>query len=210
MSDVSLIEVIGYFGSFFIAFAMTFSSIIRLRWFSLIGTILFTTYGFGIGAYPVGIVNAFIMITNIVFLVKQYNKKELFRTLEIRNDNNYLLDFVHFHKEDIAKFYPDFSVKNSKDHLSFLILRNMQVAGIFIGRLLDGNKLCVELDYVIPEYRDYKLGKYVYSADQPIFKEKNIKSLISGSYSPKNDAYLKKIGFEKILEDGTPIYQKHL
>ena len=72
MSDVSLIEVIGYFGSFFIAFAMTFSSIIRLRWFSLIGTILFTTYGFGIGAYPVGIVNAFIMITNIVFLVKQY------------------------------------------------------------------------------------------------------------------------------------------
>ena len=208
MFDFSLIEVIGYFGSFFIALAMTFSSIIRLRWFSLVGTILFTTYGFGIGAYPVGIVNAFIMMTNIVFLTKQYSKKELFRTLEVRNDNKYLLDFIQFHKEDIAKFYPKFSPQNSEDHLSFLVLRNMQVAGVFIGRMLEDNKLCVELDYVTTEYRDYKLGKYVYSADQPIFKEKNIKSLISGSYSPKNDAYLKKLGFKRTIEDGNPIYLK--
>ena len=209
MIDFSLIEIVGYLGSFFIALAMTFSSIIRLRWFSLVGTILFTTYGFAIGAYPVGIVNAFIMMTNIVFLIRQYSRKELFRTLEVRNDNKYLLDFIQFHKDDIAKFYPKFSPQESDDHLSFLILRNMHVAGVFIGRLLDGNKLCVELDYVIPEYRDYKLGKYVYSADQPIFKEKNIKSLISGSYSPKNDAYLKKIGFEKTIEDGNTVYLKH-
>jgi alpha-acetolactate decarboxylase len=208
MIDFSLIEIVGYLGSFFIATAMTFSSIIRLRWFSLIGTILFTTYGFTIGAYPVGIVNAFIMMTNIVFLVKQYSKKELFRTLEIRNENKYLLDFVQFHKDDISKFYPKFSAQNSDDHLSFLVLRNMQVAGVFIGRLLDGKKLCIELDYVTPEYRDYKLGKYVYSADQPLFQEKNIKSLISGSYSPKNDAYLKKLGFKSAIEDGKTIFLK--
>ena len=208
MIDFSLIEIVGYLGSFFIALAMTFSSIIRLRWFSLVGTILFTTYGFAIGAYPVGIVNAFIMLTNIVFLVRQYSKKELFRTLEIRNDNKYLLDFIQFHKEDIAKFYPKFSPQESEDHLSFLVLRNMQVAGVFVGRLLDNNRLCVELDYVTPEYRDYKLGKYVYSADQPLFQEKNIKSLISGSYSPKNDAYLKKLGFKSVIEDGNSIFLK--
>jgi hypothetical protein len=49
----------------------------------------------------------------------------------------------------------------------------------------------------------------VYSADQPIFKEKNIKSLISGSYSPKNDAYLKKLGFKKTIEDGNTVYLKY-
>lgn len=209
MIDFSPIEIVGYLGSIFIATAMTFSSIIRLRWFSLVGTILFTTYGFTIGAYPVGIVNAFIMMTNIVFLVKQYSKKELFRTLEVRNDNKYLLDFIQFHQEDIAKFYPKFSPQNSENHLSFLVLRNMQVAGVFIGRFLGNNKLCIELDYVIPEYRDYKLGKYVYSTEQPIFKEKHIKSIISGSYSPKNDAYLKKLGFQKNIENGNTIFLKH-
>lgn len=209
MQHLSLIEIIGYLGSFFIAFAMTFSSIIRLRWFSLIGTILFTTYGFAIGAYPVGIVNAFIMITNIVFLSKQYNKKELFRTLEIRNDNKYLIDFVKFHKDDIAKFFPKFSFQSNEDHLSFLVLRDMQVAGVFIGRLIADNKLCIELDYVTPEYRDYKLGKYVYSPNQQLFREKNINTLISGSYSPKNDAYLKHLGFEETSENGNPIFIKH-
>lgn len=209
MEYFSLIEIIGYLGSIFIATAMTFSSIIRLRWFSLVGTILFTTYGFTIGAYPVGIVNAFIMITNIVFLVRQYSKKELFRTLEIRNDNKYLLDFIQFHKDDIAKFYPSFSVQNAEENLSFLVLRDMQVAGVFIGRMLEENKLCIELDYVTPEYRDYKLGKYVYSPDQPLLKEKNIKSLISGSYSQKNDAYLRKLGFAETTENGTTVFLKN-
>lgn len=208
MEYFSLIEIIGYLGSIFIATAMTFSSIIRLRWFSLVGTILFTTYGFTIGAYPVGIVNAFIMITNIVFLFREYTKKELFRTLEIRNDNKYLLDFINFHKEDIAKFYPKYKTQTEANQLSFLVLRNMQVAGVFIGRLVENNKLCIELDYVTPEYRDYKLGQFVYSPKQTIFKEKNIKSLISGSYSPKNDAYLKKIGFKESSEDGVKIFAK--
>jgi len=209
MEYFSLIEIIGYLGSIFIATAMTFSSIIRLRWFSLVGTILFTTYGFIIEAYPVGIVNAFIMITNIVFLYREYTKKELFRTLEIRNDNKYLLDFIQFHKEDIAKFFPGFIAQNSEKHLSFLVLRNMQVAGVFTGRLLDDNQLCIELDYVTPEYRDYKLGQYVYSPDQTIFKAKNIKTLISGSYSPKNDSYLRKLGFEEKMEKGTAVYYKY-
>lgn len=209
MEYFSLIEIIGYLGSIFIATAMTFSSIIRLRWFSLVGTILFTIYGFTIGAYPVGIVNAFIMITNIVFLFREYTKKELFRTLEIRNDNKYFLNFIQFHKEDIAKFYPKFVAQNSEKHLSFLVLRNMQVAGVFTGRLLEDNKFCIELDYVTPEYRDYKLGHFVYSPDQSMFKDKNIKSLISGSYSPKNDSYLKKLGFEEKMENGAIVFYKH-
>lgn len=210
MQYFSLIEIIGYLGSFFIAFAMTFSSIIRLRWFSLVGTILFTAYGFAIGAYPVGIVNAFIMITNIVFLSKQYTKKELFRTLEIRNDNRYLIDFIKFHKDDIAKFFPEFSFQNKENDFSFLVLRDMQVAGVFIGRMIEDNKLCIELDYVTPEYRDYKLGKYVYNPNQQLFREKNIKTLISGSYSQKNNAYLKRIGFEETSENGNMIFIKHL
>ena len=175
MENFEYIEIVGYFGSFFIALAMTFSSIIRLRLFSLAGTILFTTYGFYIGAYPVGIVNAFIMITNIVFLLKQYKKKELFRTLEIRNDNNYLLDFLQFHKEEIIKFFPKFSYEASKTDVSFLVLRDMQVAGVFLGRKIDENTLCVDLDYATPEYRDYKLGQYLFNSDQLFFKKRNIK-----------------------------------
>ncbi|MBN2237926.1 MAG: YgjV family protein [Bacteroidales bacterium] len=210
MYEFSAIEIIGYLGSFFIAFAMTFSSIIRLRWFSLVGTILFTTYGFSIGAYPVGIVNAFIMITNIVFLIKQYSKKELFRTLEIRNDNKYLIDFIQFHKEDIARFFPKFESVGDENRISFLVLRDMQVAGVFIGKIVEPGKLCVELDYVTPAYRDYKLGKFVYKSGQSIFKQRNITQLISGSYSTKHNVYLKKLGFNETVENQNTVFIKNM
>lgn len=208
MPEFSIIEIVGYLGSIFIAVAMTFSSIIRLRWFSLVGNILFTIYGFLVGAYPVAIVNAFIMVINIIFLVNQYTKNELFRTLEVRNDNKYFLDFLQFHKTDIAKFFPKFTISANENRISFLVLRNMQVAGVFLGRIVGGNKFCIELDYVTPEYRDYKLGKFVYRPDQTLFKDKHIKTLISGSYSPKNDAYLKKLGFSETFEKGNRIFQK--
>lgn len=208
--EFSLIEIIGYLGSFFIALAMTFSSIIRLRWFSLVGTILFTTYGFAIGAYPVGIVNAFIMMTNIVFLIRQYSKKELFRVLEVRNDNKYLLDFLQFHQKDIAKYFPGFKSEVRDENLSYLILRNMQVAGVFIGRKIENNTLCIELDFVTAEYRDYKLGKFFYKTAQTNFNEKEIYTLLSGSYSSKNDFYLKKLGFEEITQNEKQVFVKYL
>jgi len=198
-----MIEIIGYLGSILVASAMFFNSIIRLRWFSLFGSTLFTIYGFTIGAYPVGAVNGIIMVTNIYYLVKMYSKKEYFRTLEIRPNNNYLIDFLEFHKTDILKFFPDFE-KETHD-ISLLILRNMQVAGVFLATK-EEDYLCVKLDYVSPQYRDFKLGKYIY--DEVQFKNKGYKEFRSGSYSKKNDKYLKKLGFQMQEIDKKPIFIK--
>lgn len=189
-----MIEIIGYLGSIMVASAMLFNSILRLRWFSLVGSTLFTIYGFTIGAYPVGFVNGFIMLTNIYYLNKMYAKKEYFRTLEIRPDNKYLRDFLEFNMNDILKFFPDFTIE--KHDISLLILRDMQVAGVFLAIKQD-EEICVKLDYVSPQYRDFKLGKYIYNEYQEHFKEKGFKAFVSGSYSKKNDQYLKKLGFKR-------------
>jgi len=203
-----MIEIIGYLGSVLVASAMLFNSIIRLRWFSLAGSTMFTIYGFTIGAYPVGVLNAFIMITNIFYLSRMYAKKEYFRTLEIRPDNKYLLDFLKFHKQDILKFFPQFN-ENKKHDISLLILRNMQVAGVFLAEAKD-KQLCIKLDYVSPQYRDSKLGRFIYSDQQHQFKDKGFTEFISGSYSKKNDKYLKKLGFNKTNDDKNPIYIKSI
>lgn len=198
-----MIEIIGYLGSILVASAMFFNSIIRLRWFSLVGSTLFTFYGFTIGAYPVGAVNGVIMFTNIFYLVKMYSKKEYFRTLEIRPDNKYLVDFLDFHKTDIHKFFPEF--ENQNHDISLLILRNMQVAGVFLAKK-EEDFICVKLDYVSPQYRDFKLGKYIFNDEQ--FKNKGFKEFRSGSYSKKNDKYLKKLGFQMHEIDKKPIFIK--
>ena len=193
-----MIEIIGYLGSFFVAAAMLFNSIIRLRWLSLTGSTLFTIYGFTIGAYPVGAVNAFIMTINIIYLAKIYAKKEDFRTLEIKHDNKYLLDFLEFHKQDIKKFFPSFN-SATPYNVSLLVMRNMQVAGVFLAEAKN-DKVIIKLDYVTPEYRDYKLGTYIYNNYQVQLKSQGYKKFISDSYSNSNDKYLKRLGFKKVKE----------
>ncbi len=186
-----MIEIVGYLGSVLVALAMIFNSIVRLRWFSLVGSTLFTIYGFSIGALPVGFLNGFIALTNIYYLVKMYSTKEFFRTLETKPNNYYLKEFLEFNIADIQKFFPSFEIK---DHdISLLVLRNMQVAGVFLADK-KGDEIHIKLDYVTPSYRDFKLANYFYHQEQ--FKKDGFKSFVIGSNSKKHDQYLKKLGFQ--------------
>lgn len=152
---------------------------------------MFTVYGFSIGAYPVGALNGFIAITNIYYLIKMYSTKEYFRTLEIKATNYYLKEFLDFNLSDIQKFFPDFEIKNHD--ISLLVLRNMQVAGVFLADK-QNDEIHIKLDYVTPSYRDFKLANYFYHQEQ--FKNDGFKTFVIGSNSKKHDQYLKKLGFE--------------
>ena len=203
-----IIEIIGYLAMILVALAMVFTSIIRLRWFSLFGSALFTIYGFTIGAYPVGAVNGFIMITNLVFLIKIYAKKESFKTLKIKPDNKYLQNFIDFHATDIQKFFPNFN-KDVEYSTALLILRDMQVSGIFLAKR-NKHQLEIVLDYVIPQYRDFKLGNYIYNGQINEFKEEGISQFVSDKQSKMNDKYLMKLGFKLVLEEEKMVLVKTL
>jgi hypothetical protein len=47
-------------------------SLNKLRVINLSGSLLFTVYGFTIGAYPVAVLNAFIVLVNIFYLQKAF------------------------------------------------------------------------------------------------------------------------------------------
>jgi len=191
-----------------VAMAMVFFFFFRLRWFSMVGSALFTIYGFTIGAYPVGAVNGFIMITNLIFLIKIYSKKENFKTLKIKPDNQYLRNFIDFHAADIRKFFPNFN-KDSEYSSALLILRDMQVSGIFLAKRNE-HQLEVILDYVIPQYRDFKLGNYIYNGQVNEFKEEGITQFISDKQSKMNDKYLMKLGFKLVSKEEKMVLVKAL
>ncbi len=138
------------------------SSLKTIRWINLFGAICFSTYGFLISAYPVGILNSFIITVDIYYLVTIYSKKEFFKILPVRTDNKYLLEFLEFYKADIQKYFPDFYYKAEVNKYSFFVLRNMQVAGVVLAREFEPEVLKIALDFVVPQYRDFKVGKYVY------------------------------------------------
>ena len=205
--EISLLQMLGYIASIIIALSMTMNSIVKFRWINLAGALSFSVYGFIIGALPVGFLNGFIVAVDIYYLWSIYSKKEIFETLEVRAENKYLIRFLEYHNNDIQTYFPGFSYKPEMNTISFFILRNMSVAGIFLAHRENEGTLKVGLDYVIPEYRDFKNGKYVYLRLRKRFIESGFKKIVATANSTKYISYLKKLGFAINL-DG--FYEKTL
>ena len=204
---INILETIGFIASIIIALSMTMNSIVKFRWINLIGASTFSIYGFLISAYPVGILNGFIVAVDIYYLYRIYSKTENFDTLEIRGDNKYLLKFLMYHNKEIQKFFPGFVYKKEMNTISFFILRNMAVAGIFLAHREDDNILKVGLDYVVPEYRDYKNGRFIYHRLRKSFIEKGFKKAKAEANDKKHQKYLKKIGF---VENNAGQFEKNI
>jgi hypothetical protein len=205
--ELNILQWVGYAASVIIAVSMTVSSIVKFRWINLVGAITFSIYGFLIHAIPVGILNGIIVGVDIYYLIIFYSKKELFEILELKAENNYLIRFIEFHNEEIQKFSPGFIYKPDMNTISFFILRDMSVAGLFLAHREDGNVLKVGLDYVIPEYRDFKNGKYVYLRLRNSFINAGFTKVMSEGTSVEYVKYLKKLGFS---EDENGLYTKDL
>ncbi len=201
MEQLTLVQIIGYIASITIAISMTMNSIVKFRWINLAGASTFSAYGFIFGAYPVGILNGFIVLVDLYYLRKIYFKKDIFDTLEIRHDNKYLLKFLDFYHEDIQKYFPGFKYKPEMNTISFFVLRNTAVAGIFLAHEEGGHKLKVGLDYAVPEYRDFKSGKFVYDSVLLTLKNKGITTFAANGHTAKHIKYLKKCGFKRLAEN---------
>lgn len=207
--DFNWLEWLGYLASLIVLISLLMSSIIKLRWINLLGSSLFSLYGFFIGALPVGLMNLGIVIINIYYLVKIYSaKNEYFKILSIEKDSEYFNHFLNFYKEGLKKFADPSKLKANTNEVSFFVLRNMVPAGLFLGSKHDENTLKVELDFVIPEYRDFKIGRFIYEESKDHFLDKGYNRLISYSSNDKHIDYLRKMGFEKKEENGSKYFQK--
>ncbi|MGQ1909384.1 hypothetical protein ACT3CE_06310 [Marinifilum sp. RC60d5] len=201
---IPLLEWIGYAASVLVLVSLTMTSIVKLRWYNLAGAVLFSAYGFLIGALPVGIMNFLIVCANLYNLRKMYSRIEDFKIIEIKKDDELLKHLLEFHAKDITTFFPDFQQK--KNQLSLFILRDMSIAGIFIGTQ-ENNEFRIDLDYALPQYRDFKVGNYLYKKLNKILGTYQVDSVYCVS---KDFKYMEKMGFEAGKKQNEDIMIKSL
>jgi len=127
------------------------------------------------------------------YLLFSYNffKKETFEILEINAESEYLKRFLNFHNDRIQKFLPGFSYNPDMNTVTFFILRNMSVAGLFLAHRENDTVLHVGLDYVLPEYKDFKNGKYVYFKLKNKFIDAGYTSVVAKGNNANYFKYLK-------------------
>lgn len=207
---MDFLQILGYTGSVIIGISLVMKNITYLRRLNLIGAATFALYGLFIGAYPVFVLNSFIALVDFYYLFEMYRQKDYFSLLPISSTNHYYLNrFLEFHKDDIKKFFPEFSGNqiNEKSNILF-ILRNMLPVGVFIYEEMAEGKINLLIDYAIPDYRDMKNGKFVYKTESSYLLEKGFKEIITESSVKAHQGYLLKLGFEPV--EGKPNQYKKL
>lgn len=195
MPPVQINEIIGYIASLLIAISLTMSSILKLRVINLIGAVFFTAYGLLIRAYPVAVVNFFIVLIDLYYLAQMLSSKEFFELLAVRPESEYLASFLNHYARDIQKFQPGFAFSPRENLLVFFILRNLVPAGLMIGEVRDGSDLHILLDYAIPGYRDLKIGRFLYERHAEDFRSRGITRIYAPPGAKAQARYLEQMGF---------------
>lgn len=198
---------IGYLASAFLAASLVVSNAFKFRWYSLGGQVTFIIYGLMIDAMPVVIANGILLVINIIQMVRLYQIKEAFDLVQISTHDELISCFIRRNKKDIESYFPEFAESNSGDK-AFITLRDLTVANLFIFRMKGEGEANVLINYTIPKYRDYKVGKFIFGQEKEKLLTQGVKKISYDKVSHAGHAkFLTLLGFTK-LPDGK--YERQL
>ena len=197
MTDV-IYESIGYLATVFLGISLMTKNSIRFRWINGAGCLAFVIYGFLIGAVPVLISNLLLLVINIYYLVKLYQTEDYFDLIEFKGDEKLVEKFMSFYAKDIEEYFPDYVASQVQNRVRFVILRNLVIANIFVAEVQEGGVAEVLLNFTIPQYRDYKVGRFLLNSKSGYLIEKGIQELHYEIVAHKGHAkFLRVIGFSQ-------------
>ncbi len=211
MHQLTWLEGFGYLASVIVAVSLMMSSIVKLRWYNLVGAAAFSVYGFMIQAYPVGVLNGFIALCDVYYLIRMYSAKERLRIIRATPGSDYLQCFFEEYRTEIAQLFPDFTFQVEAGSVSLYVLRDLVPACVFIGTPGPEGVLNVDLDFAVPAYRDFKPGEHLFIKNQGLFRDLGFRRLVARAHVAHHDVYLRRMGFTPTgQEKGATLFSREL
>lgn len=199
----TLAPYIGYAASALLMIGLLVTTDFKFRIWNGLGCLVFVIYALIIHAFPVLVTNVVLLAINIVYFIKIIKRKELFDTCDFHAEDALALKFINFYKDDIKAYFPDFNIADLKENLNVVVLRDLVVANMFSGKLQQNGNLVVNLNYTVPKYRDYKVGKFLFDEGKSHLTGKGVHTVRYTQVTNKNHHdFLVKSGF-KIISEGS-------
>lgn len=191
---ISTAELVGYIASALIVLSFAMTNVVKLRVISLIGSLVYTVYGLMIGAWPIVLTNATIVVIHIVNLYREHTRKTGLGATPMAPDAPFLADFLQSHLADIRTSQPEYEHEGADT--AFVLMRDGMPAGALMGNR-DGERLHLTLDYVLPAYRDSKLGQWLYGPGSDALRSRGIRRLTAAPSTDVHRTYLQGVGFTR-------------
>jgi hypothetical protein len=206
-----MIVSIGYLASLFLAVSLLMTNTLKFRWFNTLGNVAFVIYGVLINAFPIIVANSVLLCINIYQLSKLYKYKEQFLFATVSPSDEIVKQFVNFYKKDIAVFFPNFNLHDNGNKISFMVLRNLNIACLFIAEKTNHQEAVVDIDYTIANFRDYKVGKFIFETEKQFLLANKVKKIVYKKVDNKKHLdFIKAMGFKEELVDNYTQYYKLL
>ena len=199
-----IIQAVGYLSSVLLAISLLVNNDLKFRWLNIAGCVFFIVYGILISALPIILTNSILFLINLFYLVKIYRTDEDFDLIEFKGGEKLVHKFLSFYKNDIQNYFPAYVHNDNGGRLSFVVLRDLVIANIFVAELRTDGIALVQLNYTVPKYRDYEVGRFIFNKNNKFLLSKGVKKLVyKEPINKQHEAYLKVMGFKmEVFEEG--------
>jgi hypothetical protein len=192
---VDLVSIIGWGGSALVVVSLLQTRILRLRGLNLIGCVILIGFNLAIEVWPMVGMNAVLAVINVAQLWRLVGHRHdggQYTVLEVGGSDAYLGHVLAAHSKDISRFNPGFAADASP--YAFLVQRGEQTVGVVLAHDAGGGRAQIDLDYVLPEYRDFTPGEFVYRRSE-VFTDHGFKQVLAPPRMRESASYLKRVGF---------------
>jgi hypothetical protein len=208
---LQLAPYFGYLASLLLAVGLLVNNDLKFRWLNTGGNIAFIFYGVVLGALPIILTNVILLAINLFYLYKIYNRKEHFELLEFSSGGILIDRFLSFYQADITSHFPEFKREHLETNLNFVVLRDLVIANIFSANLANDGSAKVIINYTVPKYRDYKVGRFIFDKEKQYLISKGVKKLwYQAIANRRHEKFLGVMGFVKKTSSAPAQYYKDL
>lgn len=155
-----------------------------------------------------GAVNAAIALAHTYKFYYSLQKNYIFKVLRVQENNEFLTEFLNYYKKEIFHYSP-YYIKTA-DSMFFLLLDHVQVIGVFVVKDKGDGILLIQLDFVVPGYRNFSVGKFLFEDNIKYFTGMGYKNLQTVCLNETHADYLNNMGFKECYIEGEKMFVKEL
>jgi hypothetical protein len=191
---VDVLSIIGWGGSALVVLSLLQTRILRLRLLNLVGCVILIGFNAAIAVWPMVGMNAVLAVINVVHLWRLLRHRHDQAEYEVNGDDAYLGHVLAQHQKDISRFNPGFTANDSP--YAFLVQHGDRTVGVVLAHDAGGGRAQIDLDYVVPKYRDFTPGEFVYRRSD-VFTDHGFRQVLAPPRMRDSNPYLTKLGFHQ-------------
>jgi hypothetical protein len=192
-----LLEAVGWIGSALLVYSVLQTRFLRFRVLNGIASGVLVAYNAVVGVWPMVGVNAVLVFIDAYFLwTLRRDKKQAKAFTFVAADPALLGWFTARFGDDLARFHPGYAPLETPAAEAVVLFHEDRAIGLAAWRRTTADDAELLADYVIPAYRDFAPGGFVYSPAGP-FRHAGVAVLTAEQPTPAVAAYLGKVGFKE-------------